>query len=285
MTEGSWTNEENDAIVSDYFAMLDAELAGRRYSKAGHNRDLQGRIGRERTSIEYKHQNISAVLQELGETWIRGYKPAFNFQASLVDAVARWATKNPDWFKRTPAWLGATGAAGPMASPLGEAPHLWIGPQPERRTAPPGTKVGEFERLVTRFDPAGRDDRNRVLGRAGEELVFARERSVLINAGREDLARKVRWVSHEDGDGVGYDIASFEPDGRQRLLEVKTTNGWDRTPFFITRNELQVAEERREEWRLLRLWDFSRGPKAFELRPPLDTQMSLVATTFRAEWE
>jgi hypothetical protein len=49
------------------------------------------------------------------------------------------------------------------------------------------------------------------------------------------------------------------------LIEVKTTNGWERTPFHITRNELAVAEERRSEWRLFRLWNFSREPKAFEL--------------------
>ena len=41
-------------------------------------------------SVEFKHQNISAVLKGLGEDWIPGYKPAFNFQMTLVDAVARW---------------------------------------------------------------------------------------------------------------------------------------------------------------------------------------------------
>ena len=33
---------------------------------------------------------------------------------------------------------------------------------------------------------------------------------------------------------------SFEADGRERLIEVKTTNGWERTPFHITRSELEV---------------------------------------------
>lgn len=51
-----------------------------------------------------------------------------------------------------------------------------------------------------------------------------------------------------------------------------------------TRNELGVAAKHREDWRLLRLWNFSRGPKAFELRPPLDAHVSLVPTTFQAEW-
>lgn len=85
-----WTDEQNNAIVADYFAMLAADIVGRPYSKAEHNRHLQASIGRPRGSIEYKHQNISAVLKGLGEDWIQGYKPAFNFQASLVDAVVRW---------------------------------------------------------------------------------------------------------------------------------------------------------------------------------------------------
>ena len=43
-----------------------------------------------------------------------------------------------------------------------------------------------------------------------------------------------------------------------------------RTPFHITRNELAVAEERRTERLLLRLWNFARKPRAFELHPPLN---------------
>ena len=76
----------------------------------------------------------------------------------------------------------------------------------------------------------------------------------------------------------------FAPDGRPRLIEVKTTNGWERTPFHITRNELAVAEERRTEWVLFRLWNFSREPKAFELYPPLDVHVSLTAMTFQASF-
>jgi hypothetical protein len=76
---GDWTDEQNDAIVADYFAMLADDIAGRSYSKATHNRSLRASIGRPCGSIEYKHQNISAVLKGLGEDWIPGYKPAFNF--------------------------------------------------------------------------------------------------------------------------------------------------------------------------------------------------------------
>jgi hypothetical protein len=110
------------------------------------------------------------------------------------------------------------------------------------------------------------------------------EHAALSRVGRADLARRIRWVSEELGDGAGYDIASFEPDGRSRLIEVKTTKGWEWTPFHITRNELAVAEERRRDWCLFRLWDFSNEPKAFELRPPLDAHVALTATVFQASF-
>ena len=50
--------------------MLADDIAGRPYSKAEHNRLLQAVIDRPGGSIEYKHQNISAVLKGLGEDWI-----------------------------------------------------------------------------------------------------------------------------------------------------------------------------------------------------------------------
>lgn len=276
MATGPWTDRENELIVADYFAMLADDVAGHPYNKAEHNRRLQARIDRPRTSIEYKHQNISAVLKGLGEDWLAGYKPAFNFQMSLVDAVARWLALNPAWVDRLPRPLAAQG--------LHEADVLWTGPPPTLGNLPPPQELEQMLHIARKYDAAGRDERNRALGRAGEERVLAHERALLAGAGRHDLVRRVRWISDEEGDGAGYDIASFEPDGRSRLIEVKTTNGWERTPFHITRNELAVADERRAEWCLMRLWNFSREPKAFELRPPLDAHVSLTATTFQASF-
>lgn len=275
MSAGDWTDEENDSIVADYFAMLADEVAGRSYNKAEHNRRLQARIPRSRGSIEYKRQNISAVLKALGEEWISGYKPAFNFQMSLVEAVVRWLDRNPAWLSRTV----ATSAAG-----FRETSSFWIDQPPTLRNEPPPEELEQLLAVARKFDVAARDERNRVLGRAGEEFVLEYERSSLAAAGRMDLARTVRWVSEEDGDGAGFDIHSFEPDGRPRLIEVKTTNGWERTPFHITRNELAVAEERRSDWCLLRLWNFSRGPRGFELYFPLDDHVSLTATTYQASF-
>ena len=161
---------------------------------------------------------------------------------------------------------------------------LWIGPPPTHKNAPPPGELEQMTAIARKYDVAERDARNRALGRAGEERVLAHERASLLAAGRTDLAERIRWVSHIDGDGAGYDILSFDTNGRDRLIEVKTTNGWERTPFHITRNELAVAEERRSDWRLVRLWNFAREPKAFKLRPPLEAHVSLMATSYQASF-
>ena len=275
MSNGPWTDAENDLVVADYFAMLSADFAGQSYNKAAHNRDLQTQIDRNRSSIEFKHQNISAVLRALGEDWIPGYRPAQNYQGTLEDAVARWLELNPGWLSRIP---------DRPAMGLREAAQLWIGPPPTLSNQPPPAELEQTIATARKFDVAERDERNRALGRAGEERALAHEKAVLAGSGRSDLASKVRWVSEEDGDGAGYDIASYAPDGRPRLIEVKTTNGWERTPFHISRNELAVADERRADWCLMRLYHFAREPKAFELRPPLDAHVSLTATSFQASF-
>lgn len=90
--------------------MLADDISGHRYSKAEHRRALLPLLNdRSEGSVEFKHQNISAVLKGLGEDWIPGYKPAFNFQMTLVDAVARWLELHPDWLGRLPGMRPADG--------------------------------------------------------------------------------------------------------------------------------------------------------------------------------
>lgn len=272
----TWSDAEIDLIVADYFAMLADDIAGIPYNKAEHNRNLRATIRRSRGSIEFKHQNISAVLLGLGQPWIVGYKPAANFQNALVDGVLRWLDGHTSWL------LPKSERAAATLAPAFEDQELWIGPPPTHKNEAPPVDVEFMAAIGRKYDVAARDERNRQLGKAGEQLVLKHEKSTLLTAGRDDLAKRVRWTAVEDGDGWGYDIHSFAPNGRDRLIEVKTTNGWERTPFHISRNELQVANEQRDDWHLIRLWDFARKPKAFELRPPLEAHAELTATSFLA---
>jgi hypothetical protein len=270
---GDWTDAENDRIVASYFDMLVEDLAKRPYNKAAFNRALQVQLpARSHGAIERKHQNISAILRGMGEDWIPGYQPQVNFQDSLIDAVVRCPKRKSIYAK-----------AMALPSPVREAPFLFLSPPP----LPLNHEVlpeKQRKALARRFDPAEADAQNRALGRAGEELVLGFERHLLRRSGRSDLADQVRWTSQEDGDVAGYDIASFTPEGRPRLVEVKTTNGWERSAFHISRNELAVANDNRESWRLVRVWNFAREPRAFELAPPLDAHVSLTPTSFLARF-
>lgn len=278
MAGEDWSDMENDLIVAAYFSMLSAEISGQPYVKAQHNRNIQPLLNdRTRGSVEKKHQNISAVLVGLGQPWIDGYKPLQSYQGSLVEAVVRWLDANPAWLQPE---LAGRIDGGP--SVVREAPSLWIGPPPTFSNAPPPISLEFMAKVARKFDVAERDARNRALGKAGEELVLRHEKARLRSERREDLADKVRWTAVQDGDGAGYDISSFEGDGRERLIEVKTTNGWERTPFHVTRNEIEVAEANRDNWHLVRLWNFSREPKAYSIRPPLDAHIALTPTSFLA---
>ncbi len=82
-----WQADELDAIVADYFAMLDAELAGHAYVKTRHRETLMAQIGRTHGSVEFKHQNISAVLDELGLPWIPEIEMESSWEESRIFSI------------------------------------------------------------------------------------------------------------------------------------------------------------------------------------------------------
>jgi hypothetical protein len=267
-----WQDDELDAIVADYFAMLEADLSGQPYVKSNHSKILMARIGRTHRSVEFKHQNISAVLDELGMPWIPGYKPKRNYQNAIFGAIDRYLTAHPNILEALP--------ASPAVPPLSS--EIFVDPPP---LAAFDAQIPEgLRHLVRKFDPVERDHLNRSLGRAGEEFVVDLERRRLIGGDRPDLAGRVRWVAAEDGDGAGYDVLSFDPVGRERLLEVKTTNGSARTPFFLTRNERAVAMERPSDWCIYRVHLFATEPRIFSIAPPLDQVVDLRPETWRASF-
>ncbi|HEY0850597.1 MAG TPA: DUF3883 domain-containing protein [Bradyrhizobium sp.] len=267
----NWSDEELDLIVADYFVMLNDETAGKHYSKAGHNRFLRRHIDRSEGSIEFKHQNISAVLLKLGLRRIAGYLPAANYQKAIIAAIDRYISLHPSALYPERVIDG-----------LAERQGLYVGVPPPLLPIMP--RETDMERLVRKFNPVERDFRNRKLGRDGEELVFHHERQRLKELDRPDLAKKIRWISEELGDGAGYDILSFTAKGKERFLEVKTTVGADVTPFYITRNELSLAEERPDAFRLCRIFDFSVSPRMFELTPPLEKFVHLSPLSYEASF-
>ena len=209
------------------------------------------------------------MLEKLGIPWIPGYKPARHYQGAIAEAISRYLARDP-------AALDI-----PAPPPLVPAPES-VFVSPPARSESNEQLPASLRRLIAKFDPVERDFRNRALGRAGEEFVVELERRKLAQISREDLSRKIRWIADEEGDGAGYDVLSFAPTGQERLLEVKTTNGSARTPFFLSRNEMEVAKKRGEDWRIYRVHLFATSPKIFALAPPLDAVLHLLPELWRA---
>ena len=266
-----WESAELDLIVEDYFEMLTAELSGEPYVKSHHSRHLMARIDRSHRSVEFKHQNISAVLGELGLPWIPGYRPKVNYQGAIIDAVGRYLQSREYSVEQLQAQPPARGY-----TPL----EVFV--EPPLPLAASSAADRRLLQLIAEVDPAERDRRNRALGRAGEEFVYGLEQTGLAEQGRDDLAAKVRWVSRDDGDTAGYDVLSFDTGGAERRVEVKTTYGCARTPFYISRNECLVAEEQAAHWRLYRLYNFANGPQIFTIKPPLNDTVRLTPEVWRA---
>ena len=133
-------------------------------------------------------------------------------------------------------------------------------------------------------DWAKREQRNRELGLAGEFFVIEHERNKLIENGRDDLAKQVEHVSLLDS-SAGYDIQSFDVDGSEIFIEVKTTTGSKSTPFYISKNEVEVSERLGTSYWIYRLFDFKfevATNSFFGLNGPVKDNFVLTSDTYKA---
>ncbi len=284
--DGDWSRVEVEACVADYLRMLTLFLNGQRFNKSEHARALMTRLnGRSRASVEFKHCNISAVLTELGVPYLSGYLPRRNFQALLFDVVEDQVARNPTLR------LAAEAAVQRPAAEIvvNEESEVWVpapipGPGQIRQSTPAYGPSAESRRLLVTRDYLAQEARNRSLGAAGEAFVLEVEARRLHAAGKRVLADRVEHVAVTRGDGLGYDIQSFEEDGRERLIEVKTTAFGKLTPFFVSRNELSRSESDAPSFHLYRVFDFRSKPRLFQLPGAIKGYCQLVPTTYLAKF-
>jgi hypothetical protein len=277
-----WTRVEVEATIADYFAMLEAELRGEDYSKTEHRRQLSKLLDkRSDGAIERKHMNISAVLIELGLPYIDGYKPYRNYQQMLFDVVEERVQGSKSLVAAVATDVGREvepptvddilSALVDPPSSRGSRSRRYPKASRERRTAP---------RLGVNY--LERESQNRSLGAAGEEFVARFEQARLLSMRLEKLAARVERVSTTKGDGLGYDILSFEKSGADRLIEVKTTSYGQETPFFVSRNELSVSREQGKAYHLYRVFSFRKAPRLFWKKGPLDHDFALDPVQYLA---
>lgn len=270
-----------EAAVRHYMEMLLLHLSGQRYNKAEYRRALLLELsGRSHGSVELKHQNISAVLNEMGMFWIPGYKPRGNYQGLLAEEVTRWLQNHPEFDR---AALAA--AEAPVVVPGPFDFSGFVEPQPE--LAPREYRVKEAKAHTTvgfLRDYVAREARNISLGVAGEMLALRYEQERLSRSGHDRLAGKVEHVSKKRGDGLGFDILSFEPTGEERFIEVKTTAFAKETPFFATAAEAEFARSNSSQYHLHRLFQFKSTPRCFVLPGPLERNCVLNGASFRCSF-
>lgn len=189
-----WSRHEVEATVIDYFAMLRAELRGEPYSKTQHRRRLGALLrSRSNAAIERKHQNISAILIELGFPYIQGYKPLRNYQHLLLDVVAgRLDTRQPvvEIVGAQVQQPAAVPTVDDILASLVDAPVLEPTPRRYGRRA-----VHERSAIRKGVDYLALEARNRSLGTAGEEFVVRFEVARLLAVRKDRLAGRVERVS------------------------------------------------------------------------------------------
>jgi hypothetical protein len=276
----SWSREEVEATVADYLRMMRLELAGQPYNKAAHNRALLQRLNhRSRGAVELKHQNISAILLEQRMGYIPGYKPLGNYQRLLADVVL-------DQIEHDPALEGLVLQAVERMVVVPDLDTLrGIRVPPPRITHRVSDKPRQTERpprKATKRDYLLLESQNRSKGTAGELFIVDFEARRLHAAGHKLLADRVEHVADTRGDGLGYDVLSFDVSGQERFLEVKTTDFGAATPFYVSRNEVAFSDERGEQFILARVHEFRSAPKFFELKGPIRKNVLLDAVSFVA---
>jgi Domain of unknown function (DUF3883) len=260
-----WTDAEVKATVSDYLSMLVAEAAGQDFSKADHRRSLVESLNPDRTesAIEFKHQNINAAMVDLGLPYIRGYLPRGNYQAALASEIQRRLEADPSLLRQIMSCRSSSDRNNTLQ--LTDAP-------PIRARTRPGRHI-DYGKL---------QEENRRVGALGEGLAVEYERKRLRDAGRHDLADTVQWVARDIGDGLGYDVQSFELSGQILYIEVKATGLAAETPFYFSSAELDFARRHPRSYALYRVSRVDDSPQFFVLRGRDVTSLEMVAVTYQA---
>ena len=163
-----WSVEEVRAVVSAYMEMLTEEIAGRPYVKARYNVQVQNETGRSKGSVEYKLQNVSAMLDVRGLRWIEGYKPARNAQATIGQILDELLATNEGLAAKLELPVPTVTPA--LPSSLDE---VFVSPPP-RGAAKTSEQSGTGQKN-RKWDRADADARNHELGEKGEEFVVSFE--------------------------------------------------------------------------------------------------------------
>jgi|LULM01.1.fsa_nt_gb hypothetical protein len=274
----AWSIDEINSIVDDYMSMLFQDLKGEKYNKKSHREKLKPQLNnRTDGSIKFKHQNISAVLIDLGCPYIDEYKPRFNYQNELFQVISK-KTEEIDFDlpdRIIDNYLNKSNISSEKFPPA------------LIEVLPPTTissKINPYEKIEfgrkTKNNYALIENNNKNLGRKGEELVLEFEKQRLTKL-KLDVS-KIQWISEIKGDDEGYDILSLNDDGSARYIEVKTTTQGIDFHFFISGREVEFSRRNKNNYFIYRVFNLNKSPKIYVKKGYILDSFELFPTEFKA---
>lgn len=102
------------------------------------------------------------------------------------------------------------------------------------------------------------------IGKIGEEIALELERDKLQGLQLGDLIFELNHVSQTKGDGLGYDILSFNETEEEIYVEVKTTTGGEYSDLYFTNNEIEFIKSANEKYCLYRIYNLDIDQRSFD---------------------
>lgn len=123
-------------------------------------------------------------------------------------------------------------------------------------------------------------------GKKCERIIYEHEKERLRQEGQAEKAEQVIWASEEKGDGLGYDIESFEKvNGKYEkiYIEVKGTDKDCLEPFDVSINEVMVSEQLKGSYYIYRIAKANtKQPIFYKVKGSIAEKFDLTAIKFRA---
>jgi len=126
-------------------------------------------------------------------------------------------------------------------------------PEKKSKLKREGVTKDKFRQLKVYNNPDA-DKKLKDIGNKGEQYIIEYEIERLTQANKAELADKIKHISLVN-DAAGYDILSFNEDGTERYIEVKTTKGPIGTDFFISPGEINFSKVNKEYY-IYRVFEF-----------------------------
>lgn len=138
----------------------------------------------------------------------------------------------------------------------------------------------KFPTKTQKTDYVKKQKKNQKIGLIGEYFVLNCEREKLKKLG---INKNVIHMSIETNDAAKYDILSYDENGNELYIEVKSTLQDINTAFYISSSELEFSKQNADHYCLYRVYDINieqKTGKFYTVKGNLKNIMNARPTTY-----